>query len=488
MKSTNTQERVLDLTTINPNVIRAEYAVRGATAKRAAEIHEEIKKGTSKYPFNEVLFSNIGNPMKVGLEPVTFYRQVMSVVMNKSLLDSPSIPDGVKTRAKFYLNMIDGGIGAYSESNGFKFVRERVAKFIENRDQTGAEVDPNNIWLSDGASQAIALLFTTIIRDPNDGIMIPIPQYPLYSAQLAINGCKEIPYYLDETNAWQVDFQDLQNSYEAACKKDIKTKAIVVINPGNPTGQILREDVIRKIIEFAVDNKLIILADEVYQQNIYKENAKFVSFRSVMHSMNAPYKNAELFSFHSASKGLAGECGLRGGYMQWENINPEISFQLHKHKSVYLSSNTVGQLMIDLITNPPTVEENGEEVTELFHKEMSERLESLRRRAKMVYKYLNELEGVSSNEIEGAMYCFPKITIPEKAIEKAQAQGIAPDLLYAMELLENTGLCGVQGSGFRQKEGTFHIRLTILILPEEKFETTLQKMKKFHTEFLERYS
>ena len=482
------REKILTPTTINANVIRAEYAVRGATAKRASEIHEDLKKGSKKYPFNEVLFCNIGNPMKVGQEPVQFYRQVLAVLMDQSLLDSPSIPEGVKARARFYLSKIDGGIGAYSESNGFKFVRERVAKFIEQRDKTGVPVDPESIWLADGASQAIALLITTLTRDSDDGMMIPIPQYPLYSAQMAIAGCKEVPYYLDEANGWQIDFEDLENSYREAYKKGINTKAICVINPGNPTGQILKEDTIRKIIEFAVNKKLVILADEVYQDNIYKEGAEFVSFRKVMHSMPSPYCEAEIFSFHSASKGLAGECGLRGGYMHWENIIPEVAAQLNKHKWIFLSNNTVGQIMVDLITNPPNISENGEEVTQAFFDEIAKRKESMKRRAKMVTKYLNELEGVSSNEVEGAMYAFPKINLPEKAIAQAKKQGIAPDLLYALELLENTGICGVEGTGFRQREGTYHVRLTTLILPESRFEEKLKNMKSFHAEFLKRYS
>lgn len=478
----------LKIDSINGNVIRAEYAVRGATAKRAAEISEDLKKGSKKYPFDEVLFCNIGNPHLVGQEPIPFYREVMAVVMDKGLLKSPSIPDGVKVRAKYYLDNIAGGIGAYSVSPGYQFVRERVAKFIERRDQTGIPVSADHIMLSDGASQSIDILLQTLVRDQDDGIMIPIPQYPLYTALLAVINCKPVPYYLDESNGWQVNIKELQDAYDVVRKKGTKVKAICVINPGNPTGQVLSEKSIREVIQFAVKNKVVIMADEVYQVNIYKEGLKFTSFRKVMSTMEHPYNKAELFSFHSTSKGLVGECGLRGGYMHWENINAEVEVQLKKFKSVFLCNNTVGQLMVDLMTNPPTKEENGEELANAFDEEYKIRMESLKRRAKMVTKHLNDMEGITSNEIEGAMYCFPNIHLPRGVIKEAKKKGISPDLLYALELLENTGLCGVEGSGFGQKEGTYHIRLTILVLPEDKFEQKLKVMKKFHSEFLKRYS
>lgn len=478
----------LDLTTINGNVIRAKYAVRGVMAKRAAEIREELEKDPKKYPFSEVLSCNIGNPQMTGQKPIQFYREVVSILLNTQLLDSPSICEGAKKRAKFYLDRIDGGLGAYSESNGYKFVRERIAKFIEKRDQIGQEVSPDHVMLLDGASQGINLLLQTVVRDRDDGIMIPIPQYPLYSALLTVIGCKEVPYYLDESNGWQVNIKDLQDSYDKAMKNGVKVKMICVINPGNPTGQILQEDTIKQIIEFAVKNHLTILADEVYQQNIYAENRKFISFRKVLLSMSHEYKGAELFSFHSISKGIIGECGLRGGYMQWENINTSVEVEFKKFKSVFLCNNTVGQIMVDLMCNPPTAEENGADIAKAFEEEVENRMASYKRRAKMMTKYMNELEGVTANEIEGAMYCFPRIRLPEKAIEEARKKDIAPDLLYALELLEGIGLCGVEGTGFRQVEGTYHLRLTILVLPEDKFEKKLQEMKKFHTDFLKKYA
>merc|ERR1712194_589343 len=110
-------------------------------------------------------------------------------------------------------------------------------------------------------------------------------------------------------------------------------------------------------------------------------------------------------------------------------------------------------------------------------------LDSLKRKAQMVTKRLNELQGVSCRVVEGAMYAFPSITLPAKAIEAASSKGQAPDFLYCWELLENTGIVVVPGSGFNQKDGTFHFRTTIL--PDEaKLPAVMDRLEKFHNDFL----
>lgn len=100
-----------------------------------------------------------------------------------------------------------------------------------------------------------------LITNPNDGIMIPIPQYPLYSASVVLNGGTIVPYELEEEKGWQLDMGETQKSYQQAEKDGKKVKAIVVINPGNPTGAIFNEDTIKKIIEFAYKHKIILIAD-----------------------------------------------------------------------------------------------------------------------------------------------------------------------------------------------------------------------------------
>lgn len=129
----------------------------------------------------------------------------------------------------------------------------------------------------------------------------------------------------------------------------------MVINPGNPTGSILSADTIAKILEFSVRNRIVVIADEVYRENVYKDNTSFISFRKVLETLSQEVRdNCELASLHSVSKGLLGECGLRGGYLYLHNFNPLVIDQLVKLKSINLCSNSIGQLMVELMVNPPT--------------------------------------------------------------------------------------------------------------------------------------
>ena len=123
--------------------------------------------------------------------------------------------------------------------------------------------DIENIILTEGASQGVHLLLSTMIMDKDDAILIPIPQYPLYSAAIALYGGTAAPYYMNEETGWQLDFAELERSIEDARKKGKKCKALVVINPGNPTGSILNEETIKKVLEFSVKNKVVVIADEV---------------------------------------------------------------------------------------------------------------------------------------------------------------------------------------------------------------------------------
>jgi len=194
--------------------------------------------------------------------------------------------------------------------------------------------------------------------------MIPVPQYPIYSALITLYGGQMVNYYLDESKNWSLDLQDLQASYKKARDSGINIKAITVINPGNPTGQVLSHQNIKDIITFAYENQIAILADEVYQENIYVDK-KFNSFKKVMNELGSPIKdNVELISFHSISKGVSGECGLRGGYFEFENIDKFTEEMILKQKSVNLCSNTPGMIGMGLMVNPPRLGVNSKEVVE----------------------------------------------------------------------------------------------------------------------------
>lgn len=134
---------------------------------------------------------------------------------------------------------------------------------------------------------------------------VPTPQYPLYSATIAEFGMQQVGYYLNEETNWGLDIPELERALEES-KQNCYPRAIVVINPGNPTGQVLTRDNIQNIIKFAHENHLFIFADEVYQDNVYEKESTFHSFKKVLFQMGEPYKSMELASFMSCSKGYMG--------------------------------------------------------------------------------------------------------------------------------------------------------------------------------------
>ena len=152
----------------------------------------------------------------------------------------------------------------------------------------GPEVasDPETIFLTNGASEGAKHIIEMLIAAPSDGIMIPIPQYPLYSAAIRKCGGVQVDYYPDEESGWTLDRAMLEESLDEAAGEGVTVKAIVVINPGNPTGAILDAESIGEVIDFAEEHGLAIIADEVYQDNLY--GAEFVSFAKVLGSAKRP--------------------------------------------------------------------------------------------------------------------------------------------------------------------------------------------------------
>ncbi|XP_050461470.1 alanine aminotransferase 1 [Cataglyphis hispanica] len=467
------------------NLRKMEYAVRGPLLIRALELEKELEKGVKK-PFNEVIKANVGDAHAMGQQPITFLRQVLTLTVSPKLLDDPSYPEDAKERARTILKGCKGGsVGSYSESVGIEVIRKHVAHYIQQRDG-GIPCDYRNIILSNGASDGIKSflkLFNEIIDNKPSGVLIPIPQYPLYSATLAEFGLAQIGYYLDEDNKWSLEINELERAL-GECKGTCNPRVLVVINPGNPTGQVLTRANIESVIRFAHKNHLFLLADEVYQDNIYDKDSAFHSFKKVMMEMGEPYSKMELASFMSISKGYMGECGIRGGYSEIINMNPEVMKVLQKSISAMLCPSVLGQVVMDVVVNPP---QPNEPSYEEFQKEKKETLRSLSERSRLVVDTLNSIPGYKANPAMGAMYVFPRFDMPPKAIEAARAKGQEPDVFYAFKLLESTGICLIPGSGFGQKPGTYHFRTTILP-QKEKIKTMLEALKQFHIKFLEEYS
>jgi len=370
---------------------------------------------------------------------------------------------------------------------GYMEAKQSVADMIAARD--GFPADPTKIFLSNGASSAIRLFFDFLITDPNVGIMIPIPQYPLYSALITLFNGQGVPYYLDEANNWNITIKEVEKAYESAISKGIKPKAIVLINPGNPTGNVFDRSSMEQIIEFAHRKNIILLADEVYQENIYGEKPWY-SFKKILaESPSKIAKELELVSFHSLSKGILGECGIRGGYVEMTNLDPAFTAQFEKIYSMTWP-NAIGQTILNLkckFLSGDLDKIVSKETMNALRYEYQQAYDSLRFRANSATKKLNEAINVQCNPIEGAMYAFPQIKLPPKFIKAAEEAKLKPDVFYCKTLLERTGICLVPGSGFGQQEGTFHFRTTILPSPDEYFSRVFEKFKEENDKLMKEY-
>lgn len=264
-----------------------------------------------------------------------------------------------------------------------------------------------------------------------------------------------------------------------AIQDGIEPKALVVINPGNPTGSILDVDTMKALLRICEEHSLMLLADEVYQANTHDAAAHpFTSFKKVLRDTNSP---VPLVSFHSISKGVSGECGRRGGYFELANVPAEINALIYKMVSVGLCPPLGGQVGVDSLVRPP---KEGSESYKLWKEETDSIHAVLAKRSLTMADRLNALPGMSCAPAVGALYLFPRLHLTNNAIEAAKKAGQTPDNFYADALLDETGICAVSGSGFGQKEGESHFRLTCLCDGVEEY---VGKLEKFHRGFMEKY-
>jgi aspartate/methionine/tyrosine aminotransferase len=393
-------------------------------------------------------------------------------------------PGDLVARAREILRRHPHGMGAYTQSPGIPFIREAVADFIRRRD--GIPARKENIILTDGASKGAQMVILALLRDRGCGTMIPIPQYPLYSATIELLGGRQIGYLLDEENRWQLSREILTESIGRARHDGVNPVCIVVINPGNPTGAVLSHENIEMIIHFAREQRLGIVADEVYQENVYDPGSRFYSFAKVMHGMGEA--EVPLFSLHSVSKGFLGECGHRGGYTEFRNIPDDVMAEFVKLQSISLCANVGGQMSTYLMVAPP---QPGDESHATYVREREAVLGELKEKAEILGRGIRRIEGMSLDVPQGAMYAFVRFQLPpERGIDPAsltpeerRKYEARRDSEYCLALLEQTGICVVPGSGFGQTPGTLHFRTTFLP-PREEIEEFVTQLKTFHEEYV----
>lgn len=466
---------------LNPNALKAQYAVRGPIVERAQQLEAAGRS---------IIYCNIGNPQALQQKPITYVRQLLSLVEYPALLHDPAVmqhvPADVAARARTILDRQPSGTGAYSQSCGIPFIREAVAAFIAARD--GIPASPGRVILTDGASRAIDMVIGALLRDASVGIMIPVPQYPLYSATIALRGGQAVEYFCEEERHWELTEAALESALARARQGGVTPAAIVVINPGNPTGAVLSYATIAMVVQFARRNGLMIMADEVYQENVYAEGRRFVSFAKVLHDLGD--ETVSLASFHSVSKGFLGECGHRGGYVEFRNVPDDVMAEFAKLQSIGLCANVPGQLATYAMVAPPVP---GDPSHATYAAERDAILVSLKKKAGLLAEAINTIPGMSLERPQGAMYSFVRLELPAESdadlarftpAERA-AHLAERDVDYCLALLEETGICVVPGSGFGQAPGTLHFRTTFLP-PLEEIEALVDRLRAFHERYIGR--
>ena len=340
---------------------------------------------------------------------------------------------------------------------------------------------PSDIFLTTGASSGVSLLISMLVSHPKAGILIPIPQYPLYTACLAQHNGTPTPYYLQESpKGWETTTIEVERAVKAALQEGVDPKALAVINPGNPVGSVLTEKTMKELVAVCEKYSLTLLADEVYQNNLHDaDNYPFTSFKKVVRDVRS---SIPLFSFHSISKGVFGECGRRGGYFECANVGSDIVALLYKMVNLMSIPPLGGQIGVDCLVRPP---QEGDESYPLWKEETSAIHKALEERTHVMAQRLNDLHGISCAPSPGALYLFPKLHLPRKAVKAAKDAGRTPDAFYAHALLDETGICVVPGDGFGQKDGEAHFRLTCLCAGVEEYVGALEK---FHRDFTVKHS
>ncbi|GAA1219727.1 pyridoxal phosphate-dependent aminotransferase [Kitasatospora nipponensis] len=320
----------------------------------------------------------------------------------------------------------------YGDSKGLLAARRAVVMQYEERGLHGLTVE--DVFLGNGVSELIQLAMTALLDD-GDEVLVPAPDYPLWTASVSLAGGTAVHYRCDEQAEWYPDLADI------AAKITDRTRAIVVINPNNPTGAVYPQEVLEGIVELARQHKLVIYADEIYDKILY-DDAVHVPLATL-----APDLFCVTFNGMSKSYRVA---GFRSGWMV-------LSGDRHRARS-YIEGLTVLASM-RLCANMPAQHAvaaalGGRQSIKDLILPGGRLLES----RDAAYRLLNEIPGVSCVKPKGALYAFPRL---DPAVYK-----IKDDAQMVLDLLRSQRILIVQGSGFNWPEPD-HFRLVTLPRPEE---------------------
>ncbi len=363
------------------------------------EAQRMMKEGT------DVLRLNTGNPATFGF----------------------TMPDSVRNAL---LNNADKAV-AYCDLKGMPEAREAICKYHLSKGIVG--ITPDDIYIGNGVSELVSMALTALLN-PGDELLMPAPSYSLWSNSAYIAGGKPVFYTCDEKSDWYPDIEDMKKKISS------KTRAIVIINPNNPTGATYPKEILEKIVKLAKEHNLIIFSDEIYDR-LTMDGVEHISTASL-----APDQIVITMNGLSKSHSI---CGFRCGWMVISGANGEADdylegvFQL---AAMRLCSNALTQLVIPAALNDP-------ESTSAMVSPGGRLYEQ----REVAMRELEKIEGVSCVKNTASFYVFPKLDIKKF--------NITSDKKFAFDLLHQKHILIVPGSGFDWQTPD-HFRIVMLPEPE----------------------
>ncbi|RKF62927.1 putative alanine aminotransferase, mitochondrial [Erysiphe neolycopersici] len=322
-------------------------------------------------------------------------------------------------------------------------------------------------------------LLNTICNKPTTGVLVPLPQNRSYTTMLSFLSAEMVPYYLDKSKNWETELEAVKGAYKQAKERGTDLSSIQEIS----LAHAFQLKISKPFFEFAAKERLVIIADEVYQANIFKE--RFYSFKRVLRDLQLSYlnkyDNIELASPHSVSMGITGEGGQRGGFLELVGFNSAVQFHIYKLISFTNVCPTTALCLVELIVNPPR---EGSPSYELYKKENDDIFANLTKISFALYRTFKKMKGVEFDEPQESMQIFPTIKLPARFLQVAKKEGQAPDEIYATRLLKATGIYVMPSFFLGQNEGTLRFRATPLAFNVE----LVSVLEKFHNEFIDEFS
>ena len=368
------------------------YDIRGPVLEKARQMEEEGQK---------IIKLNIGNIAAFGLEP----------------------PDEI---VQDMIRNLPHAAG-YTDSKGLFAPRKSVVHYTQEKHIRGVTLD--DVYLGNGASELIAMSMNALLDD-GDEVLIPTPDYPLYTAVVGLSGGTPVHYCCDEESGWLPDIDDIERRITP------NTRGIVVINPNNPTGALYPESVLLAIIEVARRHQLIVFADEIYDKTLYD---------GAVHTSIASLADDVLFvTFNGLSKNYRA-CGYRAGWMvvSGERRHARDYIEgLNMLASLRLCANTPGQLAIQ------TALGGYQSIKDLVAP-----TGRLCRQRDIAHQLLSDIPGVSVVKPKAALYMFPRLD--------PTIYPVADDRQFAYDLLAEEKVLIVQGTGFNMPTPD-HFRIVFL--------------------------